>query len=705
MSDATDAPPPSGEAGSSAGARAGSSAGSSTGAAAGAPAGSAAGARDDGGAQAAAAGGAPEARRRRRRRRRGGPGASEGADAQGDSGGEGDDAGDEGGGAGSGAGGEAAKAGGAPAPAGRRDERPQTGRPPREGREGRGPQQGGGRERPRQEGRGEGRSEQPRGEGRGEQRLESRGEQRPDGRQESRGGQPAQRPGRGQGGPESGRGERGGDRERRGRGGQPPAAGAGAAPGAPAPGREARREAQGNREGRRDGRDRDRHRGGDPRNQRRGDDSRDARADEDDDLSPAEAAQIGASSLTSEPREVLPRLGDRVAAPAAWDDDEDVSPSAEAKVEWGRDDDGPAAAVSLAPSLPAEAGDEADPSTQQLDLATDTRGPRGDVVSVIGVRFAAAGRVSLYDSGGAYYAVGEQVLVDGERGPRVGTVAVASERRTTGDRGLRRVMRLANAGDVERELPSAERARQALRLAKDRTAALNLPVKVFRAEFLGNGGRNDKLLLYITTEERIDLRDLLRDLGNATNARVELRQLGARDEAKAVGGIGSCGLTLCCTTWLPEFVPVSIKMAKDQGLVLNPQKVAGQCGRLKCCLVYEQAGYAELRKGLPKLGKRVISARGEGRVVEVDVLRQRVRVSYGPGESEVLPAGEVRPMFPSGNTPPSGRAGGRGPHDDSDDADDDAADSTDITDSAAPPDLTALADDPDAAAAPPAEPE
>lgn len=387
----------------------------------------------------------------------------------------------------------------------------------------------------------------------------------------------------------------------------------------------------------------------------------------DDDLSPAEAAAIGTSSFGGssgsggEPREAaIPRLtdraGDRRAEPS-WDEDEEPSPGAEAKVDWGRDDDGPAKALALPPSLPAEPDDELDPSTQQLDEATDVRGPRGDVVGVVGVRFTPAGRVSMFETGPAFYAAGEQVLVDGERGPRVGIVAVASERRLSNDRGLRRVLRHATAADVEREAPGAERVRTALRLAKDRTAALNLPVKVFRAELVGGsgGGRNDKLLLYITTEERIDLRDLVRDLSNATNARVELRQLGARDEAKAIGGIGSCGLTLCCTTWLPEFVPVSIKMAKDQGLVLNPTKVAGQCGRLKCCLVYEQAGYAEMRKGLPKLGKRVITTRGEGRVVEVDVLRQRVRVSYGPGESEVMPAGDVKPLFPSGNAPPGGR--------------------------------------------------
>jgi cell fate regulator YaaT (PSP1 superfamily) len=182
---------------------------------------------------------------------------------------------------------------------------------------------------------------------------------------------------------------------------------------------------------------------------------------------------------------------------------------------------------------------------------------------------------------------------------------------------------------------------------------------VFRIEKTGG-----KMNVYYTSDERLDLRDFVRDVGQATGLRLELRQLGVRDEAKVVGGIGSCGLTLCCTTWLPDFVPVSIKMAKDQGLVLSPTKVSGQCGRLKCCLVYEQAGYAEMRKGLPKLGKRVISQRGEGRVVEVDVLRQRIRVSYGHGDTEVLPASEVKPMFPSGNQP------ARDAHEPDDDASD-----------------------------------
>jgi cell fate regulator YaaT (PSP1 superfamily) len=256
------------------------------------------------------------------------------------------------------------------------------------------------------------------------------------------------------------------------------------------------------------------------------------------------------------------------------------------------------------------------------------------------------------------------------------------------------VIRRASDQDLRGEREGEADRGHALRIAKDRAVALRLPLKVFRVEVLGALGRGARLNVYYTTDERLELRDFIRDVSNALGGgRVELRQLGVRDEAKAVGGIGSCGLTLCCTTWLPDFVPVSIKMAKDQGLVLSPTKVSGQCGRLKCCLVYEQAGYAELRKGLPKLGKRVIGARGEGRVVEVDVLRQRIRVSYGPGDTEVVPATEVVPLFPSGN-PPTGRAGplappgapgSDGPGDD-DEADDDDGDA------APPPDRLAASD-------------
>ncbi|HET9620622.1 MAG TPA: regulatory iron-sulfur-containing complex subunit RicT, partial [Kofleriaceae bacterium] len=371
----------------------------------------------------------------------------------------------------------------------------------------------------------------------------------------------------------------------------------------------------------------------------------------------------------------------RPSAPSLSTDDLDLEPAVPA-VAWGKDDDGPPPDVALAADLPAEPpADDPDPLTHPLaDLPSAQLGD--DIASVIGVRFVAGGRIQWCDAGDADFARGERVLVDAERGSRLAWVAVPPVRRAVRDRGLRRVIRRASDHDLRGERDGDADRAHALRVAKDKAAALRLPLKVFRVEV--GGGRGGRINVYFTSDERLDLRDFLRDVSSALGGgRVELRQLGVRDEAKAVGGIGSCGLTLCCTTWLPDFVPVSIKMAKDQGLVLSPTKVSGQCGRLKCCLVYEQAAYAELRKGLPKLGKRVIGARGEGRVVEVDVLRQRIRVSYGPGDTEVVAATEVRPLFPSGNQP---RAAEPGDHDDDHEHDDlpghpDSPDSSDSPDS------------------------
>ncbi len=306
--------------------------------------------------------------------------------------------------------------------------------------------------------------------------------------------------------------------------------------------------------------------------------------------------------------------------------------------------------MTLGPDLPAEpSAEDLDPVTADLvDLPAAALGE--DVAVVLGVRLQPTGKIFWCDAGGGDYKVGDLVLVDGERSTRLATVAVAPVRKVVSERLGRQVVRKANESDRAQQAKEAARAEDVLRMAKERARELRLPTKVFRVEYTqppSASGKGGKLNLYYTADERIELRELLRDLGSATGARIELRQVGVRDEAKHVGGIGSCGQELCCTTWLPDFVPVSIKMAKDQGLVLNPTKVSGQCGRLKCCLVYEQATYAEMRKGLPKLGKRVLTASGEGRVVEVDVLRQRVRVAFGPGESQVMPASEVKPMFPA----------------------------------------------------------
>ena len=466
------------------------------------------------------------------------------------------------------------------------------------------------------------------------------------GGRDQRGGQPGDRDQRG--GQPRGADQRGGDRQRGG-GGQPgggqqqrsgqPGGGQRGGGGPPQP-------RGGAREQRGRGRDQ---RGGD---RQRSDDPRNAEIFEGESREAEQASEAAmAAAIAATPYEApTTRLAQSPRKREA-DDLEDAAPEASGE-RWGSDDDGPPTDVVLGAGWPADAppGD-LDPVTFPL-LAGGTVQLGEDVVSVVGVRFLIGGRIQWCDAADVNYATGDKLIVDSDRGPRLGTVAAPPARRSTRDRQLRRVIRRAHEGDLQGERDGDAERTKALRAAKDSAAQLRLPLKVYRVEFAGERGRGGKLNVYYTSDERLDLRDLVRDLGNVTGMRIELRQLGVRDEAKAVGGIGSCGLTLCCTTWLPDFVPVSIKMAKDQGLVLSPTKVAGQCGRLKCCLVYEQQGYAEMRKGLPKLGKRVISPRGEGRVVEVDVLRQRIRVSYGFGDTEVLPATEVKPLFPPGNQPP-----------------------------------------------------
>jgi cell fate regulator YaaT (PSP1 superfamily) len=269
------------------------------------------------------------------------------------------------------------------------------------------------------------------------------------------------------------------------------------------------------------------------------------------------------------------------------------------------------------------------------------------IANVAGVKFLDAGTIYEFDAGAASYLRGERVVVESDRGPVLGTVAVAS-RRMPSQGALRRILRRADSEDDRATERNGRREQEALALCKERVRARRLPMKLIRAEYALQG---NKVLFYFASEERIDFRDLVKDLSTRLHGRIEMRQVGARDEAKMVGGIGSCGRELCCSTFLPTFAPVSIKMAKDQGLVLNPSKVAGQCGRLKCCLVYEEAVYVELRKGLPKVGKRVRTPAGDGKVIELDVLRQLVRVSFEEGNVETFPGNTVTALAPPGAPP------------------------------------------------------
>lgn len=191
---------------------------------------------------------------------------------------------------------------------------------------------------------------------------------------------------------------------------------------------------------------------------------------------------------------------------------------------------------------------------------------------------------------------------------------------------------------------------EALRTACNLVRSHGLPMKVVSLDFDPKGGR---ALLCFFSEERVDFRALLKELTSALRTRIEMRQIGARDAAKQVGGLGPCGRELCCSSFLPEFTPVSIRMAKDQGLALNPAKLSGMCGRLMCCLAYEHDTYAEAQKGLPKVGKNVITPKGRGRVISQEILPRTVRVALTDGTVESYPADQVeRANPPQPQAPP-----------------------------------------------------
>lgn len=266
----------------------------------------------------------------------------------------------------------------------------------------------------------------------------------------------------------------------------------------------------------------------------------------------------------------------------------------------------------------------------------------GFLVNLTGIKFRDSGTVHEYDAGEACYQRGDRVVVESERGQLLGVVTIGS-RRAPSSGPLRRILRRLSSEDERVLERNRQKEQEAAHFCIERIRAHRLPMKLIDVEIPLQG---NKLLFSFTSEERVDFRELVRELAQRLHARIELRQVGARDESKMIGGIGSCGGELCCAKYLSSFAPVSIRMAKDQGLVLNPSKVAGQCGRLKCCLVYEEDLYRDLRRTLPKIGKRVRTPAGEGRVGELDVLRQRVRVNLEDGPAQTFPADQVHSLTP-----------------------------------------------------------
>lgn len=266
------------------------------------------------------------------------------------------------------------------------------------------------------------------------------------------------------------------------------------------------------------------------------------------------------------------------------------------------------------------------------------------MVKIVGVRFRNAGKVYYFDPKGYKIKAGDHVIVETARGVEYGTV-IGGIREVTDDRvvqPLKAVIRVATQEDDLRAEKSRAKEKDAMRICNEKIRKHKLDMKLIDAEYTFD---NNKVLFYFTADGRIDFRELVKDLAAVFKMRIELRQIGVRDETKILGGIGICGRVLCCNSFLSEFAPVSIKMAKEQNLSLNPTKISGVCGRLMCCLKNEEDTYEYLNSKLPNIGESVTTIDGvRGEVQSVNVLRQKVKVLIDAGDEKELREYDVREL-------------------------------------------------------------
>ena len=262
------------------------------------------------------------------------------------------------------------------------------------------------------------------------------------------------------------------------------------------------------------------------------------------------------------------------------------------------------------------------------------------MAEIVGIRFQRAGKIYYFDPAGINLEVNDHVVVKTARGLELGQVVIAPKQVLASEvtEPLKPVVRKAEPEDVGRAQEFAAKEREALVECGKLITKLNLPMKLISTEYNLDGSR---LTFFFSAEERVDFRELVRELTNRFKTRVELRQLGPRDEAKLVGGFGRCGRPICCMSFLSEFAPVSIKMAKEQDLPLNPMKISGICGRLLCCLVYETELYRAMKERLPKTGQRVSTPMGVAKVVGANPLKETVLVELESEATVELPLSQV----------------------------------------------------------------
>ena len=250
--------------------------------------------------------------------------------------------------------------------------------------------------------------------------------------------------------------------------------------------------------------------------------------------------------------------------------------------------------------------------------------------NIVGIRFREGGKIYHFSPGHFVLKQGDEVIVKTEKGLGFGIVATPVRKRAPNypKDQLKEVFRLANDNDRRQYQANLTRGKEAHHFCQERIEARSLPMTLVDVESFFDGS---KIIFYFYADGRVDFRELVKDLVKKLHTRVELRQIGVRNKAKMIGGIGPCGRELCCATFLKEFHSVSVKMAKEQNLSLNPTKISGVCGRLMCCLKYEYHDYIEMKKGIPKVGKRITTPEGEGKVVRQNVMEQRVVVALDDG--------------------------------------------------------------------------
>jgi cell fate regulator YaaT (PSP1 superfamily) len=261
---------------------------------------------------------------------------------------------------------------------------------------------------------------------------------------------------------------------------------------------------------------------------------------------------------------------------------------------------------------------------------------------IVGIRFKRVSKIYYFDPSGLEYNINDMVVVETARGLELGQVVITPRDVTTieSPEPLKPVLRKATPEDLKQVKDLEPKEKEAMVEGAKLVEKLGLPMKLISADYNLDGSR---VTVYFGADERVDFRELVREIAGKLHARVELRQVGPRDEAKLIGGYGRCGRQLCCGSFLSELTPVSMKMAKDQGLPLNPMKISGCCGRLMCCLSYECQQYRDMRKNLPKEGQRVTTASGPGKVIGINPLSETVTVQIDESQAITeLSAAEVK---------------------------------------------------------------